>query len=97
MDCAWDLDLHLASSFWIRFYADLQPQETLNYWKQLPHILKYFRAEEDPNARRPQNFMNGFLEVGSCCLAPVSIVLLTPSPGQELSVHRRFIALYISQ
>ena len=38
-------------------------QETLNYWKQLPHILKYFRAEEDPNARRPQNFMSGFLEV----------------------------------
>ena len=37
-------------------------QETLNYWKQLPHILKYFRAEEDPNARRPQNFMSGFLE-----------------------------------
>ena len=38
-------------------------QETLNYWKQLPHILKYFRAEEDPNARLPQNFMSGFLEV----------------------------------
>jgi len=39
-------------------------QETLNYWKQLPHILKYFRAEEDPNARRPKDFMAGFLEVG---------------------------------
>lgn len=38
-------------------------QETLNYWKQLPHILKYFRADEDPTARRPQNFMAGFLEV----------------------------------
>ncbi|PMD28243.1 NADH-ubiquinone oxidoreductase 14.8 kDa subunit [Hyaloscypha hepaticicola] len=37
-------------------------QETLNYWKQLPHILKYFRAEEDPNAKRPENFMSGFLE-----------------------------------
>jgi len=37
-------------------------QETLNYWKQLPHILKYFRAEEDPAARLPQNFMSGFLE-----------------------------------
>lgn len=37
-------------------------QETLNYWKQLPHILKYFRAEEDPTAHLPKNFMSGFLE-----------------------------------
>ena len=38
-------------------------QETLNYWKQLPHVLKYFRETEDPTARLPQNFMQGFLEV----------------------------------
>ena len=38
-------------------------QETLNYWKQLPHVLKYFRPEDDPNAKLPQNFMTGFLEV----------------------------------
>ena len=37
-------------------------QETLNYWKQLPHVLKYFRPEDDPNAKLPQNFMTGFLE-----------------------------------
>lgn len=37
-------------------------QETLNYWKQLPHILKYFRAEEDPTAHLPKDFMSGFLE-----------------------------------
>jgi len=37
-------------------------QETLNYWKQLPHILKYFRSDEDPNARLPKNFMTGFIE-----------------------------------
>lgn len=43
-------------------YANM-PQETLNYWKQLPHLLKYFRIEEDVNAQRPQNFMAGFLEV----------------------------------
>lgn len=49
--------------FRINLHADPWLQETLNYWKQLPHILKYFRAEEDPNARRPQNFMTGFLEV----------------------------------
>ena len=38
-------------------------QETLNYWKQLPHVLKYFRADEDPTAKLPNNFITGFLEV----------------------------------
>lgn len=38
-------------------------QETLNYWKQLPHVLKYFREKENPTARLPQSFMQGFLEV----------------------------------
>ncbi|RAL07082.1 putative NADH-ubiquinone oxidoreductase B14 subunit [Aspergillus homomorphus CBS 101889] len=37
-------------------------QETLNYWKQLSHVLKYFRPEEDPGARLPPNFISGFLE-----------------------------------
>lgn len=40
-------------------------QETLNYWKQLSHVLKYFRTEEEPKARLPSNFINGFLEVCS--------------------------------
>ncbi|TAQ90448.1 hypothetical protein B7494_g1250 [Chlorociboria aeruginascens] len=43
-------------------YAYILLQETLNYWKQLPHILKYFRPEEDPSSRLPQNFISGFLE-----------------------------------
>jgi len=62
-----ELEFGLGVDFWTFDYADadLRIQETLNYWKQLPHILKYFRAEEDPNARRPQNFMSGFLEVSS--------------------------------
>ena len=38
-------------------------QETLNYWKQLPHVLKYFRETENPTTKLPQNFMQGFLEV----------------------------------
>lgn len=38
-------------------------QETLNFWKQLPHVMKYFRIDEDPKARLPQNFISGFLEV----------------------------------
>jgi NADH dehydrogenase (ubiquinone) 1 alpha subcomplex subunit 6 len=37
-------------------------QETLNYWKQLSHVMKYFRPEEDPGARLPPNFVSGFLE-----------------------------------
>ncbi|KAF1933731.1 NADH dehydrogenase, alpha subcomplex, subunit 6 [Didymella exigua CBS 183.55] len=44
------------------FNSHQEFQETLNYWKQLSHILKYFRAEEDPKARLPANFINGFLE-----------------------------------
>ena len=54
----------------MEFDADLRLQETLNYWKQLPHILKYFRAEEGPNARRPQNFITGFLEVALYSTSP---------------------------
>ncbi|OKL56984.1 NADH-ubiquinone oxidoreductase subunit [Talaromyces atroroseus] len=37
-------------------------QETLNYWKQLSQVMKYFRAEEEPAARLPRNFITGFLE-----------------------------------
>lgn len=40
-------------------------QETLNFWKQLTHVLKYFRAEEDPQARLPKNFIQGFIEVST--------------------------------
>ena len=28
-------------------------------------MLKYFRAEEEPKARLPSNFINGFLEVSN--------------------------------
>ena len=40
----------------------ISTQETLNYWKQLSHVMKYFRPEEDPGARLPRNFVSGFLE-----------------------------------
>ncbi|KAM3417655.1 NADH-ubiquinone oxidoreductase 14.8 kDa subunit [Cercospora zeina] len=43
-------------------------QETLNFWKQLTHVLKYFRAEEDPSARLPKNFIQGFIEVSTAYL-----------------------------
>ncbi|MCJ1354355.1 MAG: hypothetical protein MMC33_004343 [Icmadophila ericetorum] len=45
------------------FQSDAEYQETMNYWKQLPHILKYFREKEDPTAQLPRNFMGAFLEV----------------------------------
>ncbi|KAK2782746.1 hypothetical protein FQN52_004650 [Onygenales sp. PD_12] len=44
------------------FQSHSEYQETLNYWKQLSHVMKYFRAEEDPTAKLPKNFMSGFLE-----------------------------------
>ncbi|KAJ4302784.1 hypothetical protein N0V90_001675 [Kalmusia sp. IMI 367209] len=44
------------------FNSHQEFQETLNYWKQLSHVLKYFRTEEEPKARLPSNFINGFLE-----------------------------------
>ncbi|EKG15829.1 Complex 1 LYR protein [Macrophomina phaseolina MS6] len=37
-------------------------QETLNYWKQLSHVLKYFKVEEEPKHKLPNNFITGFLE-----------------------------------
>lgn len=46
------------------------PQETLNFWKQLTHVLKYFRAEEDPKARLPKTFIAGFLEVRNRPMLP---------------------------
>ncbi|TGO91399.1 hypothetical protein BPOR_0029g00220 [Botrytis porri] len=53
---------HIGTVDKLLYESHAEFQETLNYWKQLPHILKYFRAEEDPTARLPQNFMTGFLE-----------------------------------
>ncbi|EME43532.1 hypothetical protein DOTSEDRAFT_63728 [Dothistroma septosporum NZE10] len=44
------------------FNSHQEFQETLNFWKQLTHVLKYFRAEEDPKAALPKNFIQGFIE-----------------------------------
>jgi len=48
-------------------------QETLNFWKQLTHIMKYFRADEDTSVHLPKNFMQGFIEV-----SPFLLDHLTP-------------------
>lgn len=60
-------------------------KETLNFWKQNSHIMKYWRTEEDENARLPKNFMSGFLEV---CLDATSLCVnnLTQYLGTELEV-----------
>jgi NADH dehydrogenase (ubiquinone) 1 alpha subcomplex subunit 6 len=46
----------------------------MNYWKQISHVLKYFRAEEDPKARLPHNFINGFLEVRNALLSNAEFI-----------------------
>jgi len=43
------------------FQSHAEYQETLNFWKQLSQVMKYFRAEEDPSVKLPNNFMTGFL------------------------------------
>lgn len=35
----------------------------MNYWKQLSHVMMYFRADEDDKAKLPKSFIGGFLEV----------------------------------
>ena len=62
-------------------------QETLNFWKQSTHVMKYFRIEEDENARLPKNFISGFLEVRSSVDPFLKCVRLTFVPGKKLRVH----------
>ncbi|KAI4679149.1 uncharacterized protein J4E88_006442 [Alternaria novae-zelandiae] len=57
------------------FNSHQEFQETLNFWKQLSHVLKYFRAEEDPKARLPSNFINGFLELTMLSLNASNAIL----------------------
>ena len=67
-------------------FDPLSTQETLNFWKQLTHVLKYFRAEEDPKAALPKNFIQGFLEVRTPCQKIVCqlLVLTQISSGTQL-------------
>ena len=68
-------------------------QETLNYWKQLEHVMKYFRAEEDPTAKLPNNFISGFLEVGYSFIWVKGLMLtVLLRAGIDLHTHQ---ALYI--
>jgi len=44
------------------FQSHSEYQEMMNFWKQLSHVMKYFRTEEDPATRLPKNFLSAFLE-----------------------------------
>jgi hypothetical protein len=44
--------------------SNMEYQETMNYWKQIAQLMKYFRTEEDSRSHVPRDFMTGFLEVG---------------------------------
>ena len=61
-------------------------QETLNFWKQIPHVMKFFREEENPDARLPADFMQGFLEVATTYIY-LRVLRLADSPlGAQLIV-----------
>ena len=43
--------------------SNMEYQETMNYWKQIAQLMKYFRSEEDPRTQVSKDFMTNFLEV----------------------------------
>lgn len=65
-------------------HSHAEYQEMLNYWKQISHVMKYFRAEEDPRAKVPDGFMSNFLEVRSSIVEDLFSEILTHTPGKEL-------------
>jgi len=45
------------------FKSHTDYQETMNYWRQMTHIMSYFKEENfRGDSRLPPNFMTGFLE-----------------------------------
>ena len=56
-------------------------QETLNFWKQIPHVMKFFREEENLDAKLPANFMQGFLEVCTTNIHLHELRVADKSPG----------------
>lgn len=44
--------------------GQMEFQETINFWKQQPHVLKYFQQEEATVEKRaPNDFLSRFLKV----------------------------------
>ncbi|KAK3044289.1 hypothetical protein LTS18_001691 [Coniosporium uncinatum] len=44
------------------FHSHQEFQETMNFWKQEMHVMKYWQVEENPKQTLPHNFIGGFLE-----------------------------------
>jgi len=61
----------------------------LNYWKQLTQVMKYFRVEEDSNARLPKNFITGFILIVAPYNAQVAD-LLTRLPDAHIGTVDKF-------
>lgn len=63
----------------------------MNYWKQLNHVMKYFRPEEDPKAKLPRNFISGFLEVWRSSSGGIGDVVVADALYRvEIELKRHF-------
>ena len=67
-------------------------QETLNFWKQIPHVMKFFREEENPDARLPANFMQGFLEVSTTSIHLPQLRMADSPLGAQLIIMNGYRA-----
>ena len=73
----------------------MDPQETLNFWKQIPHVMKYFRETENPTATLPQNFMQGFLEVSRRTLLNSALQQCLLPVFSRVAIDDGHLSLYI--
>lgn len=74
------------------FNSHSEFQETLNYWKQLSHVLKYFQTDEDVKSKLPKTFMQGFIEVSRIRVI-ARIRLLIVVSGSELICYKCFFLM----
>lgn len=74
------------------------PQEMMNFWKQVPHVLKYFEGEENVKGKTPASFIDAFLKVSTvpfCYLSLpacwfIIVDIQTPSSSRPATRRRLF-------